>query len=141
VTVAAWAIDGSYGPGASRDKKHTEVLTEIAVYLNAAWAAYELARIVNARFPGNSPPPVAVRFGVFDLSNDFVQGGPPPYSSAMFLPKISFDVPPDSPGWFPRAAEKIARSFAKKFPSGDQDMKTGCYTFSAGHRLSADGRA
>jgi carbonic anhydrase len=141
VTVAAWAIDGSYGPGASRDKKHTEVLTEIAVYLNAAWAAYELARIVNARFPGNSPPPVAVRFGVFDLSNDFVQGGPPPYSSATSPPKNAFEEPPVLANWFPRAAEKIAKSFAKKFPSGDKDMTAAGYTFSAWHRLSVDGRA
>jgi carbonic anhydrase len=136
VTVSAWAIDGSYGPDASLDKKHTEVLTEIAVYLNAAWAAYELARIVNARFPGNSPAPVAVRFGVFDLSNDFVQGGPPPYASTTSPPKNSFEEPPDSPRWFPRVAEKIAKSFSKKFPRGDEDMKTGGYTFSASHRLS-----
>jgi carbonic anhydrase len=141
VTVSAWAIDSSYGPGASRDKKHTEVLTEIAVYLNAALAAYELARIVKARFPGDSPPPVAVRFGVFDLSNDFVQGGPPPYATTTSPPKISFEEPPDSPNWFARAAEKIARSFAKKFPSGDEDMRTGGYTFSATHRLSVDSRA
>jgi hypothetical protein len=141
VTVSAWAIDGIYGLGASLDKKHTEVLTEIAVYLNAAWAAYELARIVNARFPGNSPPPVAVRFGVFDLSNDFVQGGSPPYSSAMSPPKHAFEEPPDSPRWFPRAAVRIAKAFAKKFPGGDKDMMAGGYSFSAGHRLSVDGRA
>jgi carbonic anhydrase len=141
VTVSAWAIDSSYGPGASLDKKHTEVLTEIAVYLNAAWAAYEFAKMVKARFPGNSPPPVAVRFGVFDLSNDFVQGGPPPYARATSPPKVSFDVPPDSPSWFPRAAEKLARSFAKRFPRGDKDMMAVGYTFSAGHRLSAEGRA
>ena len=139
VTVSAWAIDSSYGPGASRDKKHTEVLTEIAVYLNAALAAYELARIVKTRFPGHSPAPVAVRFGVFDLSNDFVQGGPPPYTSATSPPKNSFEEPPDSPRWFPRAAEKIAKSFAKKFPSGDEDMKSGGYTYSAWHRMCTDG--
>ena len=139
VTVSAWAIDGSYGPGASLDKKHTEVLTEIAVYLNAAWAAYELARIVNARFPGKYPAPVAVRFGVFDLSNDLVQGEPPPYASATSPRQVSFEVPPDSPSWFPRAAEKIATSFAKKFPRGDEDLKTGGYTYSAWHRMSADG--
>jgi carbonic anhydrase len=141
VTVAAWAIDGSYGPGASRDKKHTEILTEIAVYLNAASAAYELARLVKARFPGDSSPPLAVRFGVFDLSNDFVQGGPPPYSSATSAPKNAFEEPPDSPRWFSRSAEKIAKAFAKKFPGGDKDMMAAGYTFSAGHRLSADGRA
>ena len=139
VTVSAWAIDGSYGPGASRDKKHMEVLTEIAVYLNAAMGAYELAKVVKARFPRDSSPPVAVRFGVFDLSNDFVQGGPPPYPSTSSPPKYSFGEPPDSPGWFPRAAEKIAKSFARKFPDGDEDMKTGGYTFSASHRLSVHG--
>ena len=141
VTVSAWALDGSYGAGASRDKKHTEILTEIAVYLNAASAAYELARLVKARFPGDSSPPVAVRFAVFDLGNDFVQGGPPPYSSMTSAPKNSFEEPPDSPRWFPRAAERIARAFAKKFPSGDKDMMAVGYTFSAGHRLSAEGRA
>ena len=139
VTVSAWALDGSYGAGASRDKKHTEILTEIAVYLNAALAAYELARMVSARF-GDSSPPVAVRFGVFDLSNDFVQGGPPPYASTTSAPKSAFEEPPNSPSWFPRAAERIARAFAKKFPSGDKDMMAAGYTFSAGHRLSAEGR-
>jgi carbonic anhydrase len=140
VTVSAWAIDSSYGPGASRDKKHTEVLTELGVYLNAALGAYELNKIVKARFPGDESPPVAVRFGVFDLSSDFVQGGPPPYASTLSLPTISFAEPPDSPKWFPRAAEKIARLFAKKFPNGDLDMRKGGYTFSASHRLSKRGR-
>ncbi len=138
VTVSAWAIDSSYGPGSSRDKKHTEVLSEIAVYLNAAWGAYELARIVNSRFPEDPPPPVAVRFGVFDVSSDFVQGGPPPYPSTTSQPNNAFGEPPVSPRWFPRAAEKIARSFHKKFPRGDEDMKRSGYTFSAWHRLSAD---
>jgi carbonic anhydrase len=138
VTVSAWAIDSSYGPGSSRDKKHTEVLSEIAAYLNAALGAYELSRIVKARFPRDSPPPVAVRFGVYDLSNDFVQGGPPPYASTTSQPKNSFGEPPVSPRWFPRAAEKIARSFAKKFPNGDGDMKRGGYTFSAWHRMAAE---
>jgi carbonic anhydrase len=139
VTVSAWAIESTYGPGASRDKKHTEVLTEIAVYLNAALVAYELARIVKARFPGDHVPTLAVRFGVFDLSNDFVQGGPPPYASTLSPPKTSFGEPPDSPGWFPRAAEKSARLFAKKFPNGDEDLKKGGYTFSAAHRLWKSG--
>ncbi len=139
VTVSAWAIDSIYGAGASRDKKHTEVLTELAVYLNAAMGAYELARIVKARFPGGSQPPVAVRFGVFDLSNDFVQGGPPPYASTSAPPRQSFGEPPGSPDWFPRAAEKIAQMFATKFPRGDEDMKTAGYTFSASHRLSRRG--
>ncbi len=134
VTVSAWAIDSSYGPGASKDKKHTEVLTELAVYLNAAWSAHELAKIVNSRFPGETPASVAVRFGVFDLGNDFVQGGPPPYASTSSVPKSTFAEPPDSPEWFPRAAERIARSFAKKFPHGDEDMKESGYTFSAWHR-------
>jgi carbonic anhydrase len=134
VTVAAWAIDRSYGPGSSRDKKHTEVLTEIAVYLNATWAAYGLAGLVSDRFPEGSPLPVAVRFGVFDLSNDFVQGGTPPYAGTDSQPKHSFAVPPDSPGWFPRTAEKVAKAFAKKFPNGDDDLKKGGYTHSAGHR-------
>jgi len=135
VTVSAWAIDSSYGPGSSRDKKHTEVLSEIAVYLNAALGASELSRIVKARFPTDSPPPVAVRFGVFDVSNDFVQGEPPPYASTTSQPKNSFGEPPVSPAWFPRAAEKIARSFAKKYPNGDEDMKRRGYTFSAWHRM------
>jgi carbonic anhydrase len=141
VTVSAWAIDSSYGPGSSRDKKHTEVLSEIAVYLNSAYSAYELARIVQSRYSGNSSAPVAVRFGVFDVSNDFVQGSAPPYASASSAPKHSFAEPPDSPDWFPRAAERIARSFAKKFPNGDEDMKKGGYTFSAWHRLSRGGSA
>jgi carbonic anhydrase len=140
VTVAAWAIDRTYGPGASRDKKHTEILTEIGVYLNAALGAFELNKIVKARFPGDGPPPVAVRFGVFDVSNDFVQGGMPPYASTSAPPKIAFGEPPDSPNWFPRTAEKCARLFAKKFPNGDEDMKEGGYTFSASHRLSKSGR-
>jgi carbonic anhydrase len=138
VTVSAWAIDGSYGQGSSRDKKHTEVLSEIAVYLNAALGAYELARIVKARFPRDSSPSVAVRFGVFDVSNDFVQGGPPPYANVSSQPKNSFGEAPASPRWFPRAAEKIARSFAKEFPDGDEDMKKAGYTFSAWHRMSAE---
>ena len=138
VTVSAWAIEGSYGQGSSRDKKHTEVLSEIAVYLNAALGAFELSRIVKARCPRDSPLPVAVRFGVFDLSNDFVQGGPPPYASTTSQPRNSFGEPPVSPRWFPRAAEKIARSFAKKFPDGDEDMKRSGYTHSAWHRMSAE---
>lgn len=140
VTVSAWAIDKSYGPGSSRDKKHTEVLTEVAVYLNAAWAAYQLDKIVKDRFPRASASPVAVRFGVFDLGNDFVQGGPPPYASTDSIPKASFGEPPDSPDWFPRNAEKIARSFAKHFPKGDEDMKKSGHTFSAWHRMKAKGR-
>jgi hypothetical protein len=112
-------------------------LTEVAVYLNAAWGAYDLDKLVRARFPGEAPQPVAVRFGVFDLSNDFVQGGPPPYASTSSQPKHSFGEPPDSPDWFPLNAEKIARAFAKKFPRGDQDMKKCGYTSSACHRLSA----
>ena len=139
VTVSAWAIDSSYGPGASRDKKHTEILTEIGVYLNAALGSFELDKIVKARFPGDESPPVAVRFGVFDLGSDFVQGGPPPYASTSSLPRTSFAEPPDSPEWFPRAAEKCAELFAKKFPNGDLDMKKGGYTFSASHRLSKSG--
>ena len=138
VTVSAWAIDTIYGPGASRDKKHTEILTEIGVYLNAALGAYELNKIVKARFAGDDPP-VAVRFGVFDLSSDFVHGGPPPYASTSSLPKISFAEPPNSPEWFPRTAERIARLFAEKFPNGDVDMNKGGYTFSASHRLSKRG--
>jgi carbonic anhydrase len=138
VTVSAWAVESCYGPRASRDGKHTEVLTEIAVYLNAAWAAFELAVLVKDRFPDDAPP-VAVRFGVFDLSNDFVQGGPPPYASTALQPRHSFGEPPDSPGWFPRAAEKVARSFAKRFPMGDEDMRIAGYTFSASHRSRSAG--
>ena len=139
VSVSAWAVDGSYGPGASRDKKHTEVLTEIAVYLNAALSAYELAKIVKARFHGHTPAPVAVRFGVFDLSNDSVQGGPPPYSIAprprrRTRSKSRQLHPNGSP-----ASPRIAKSFAKKFPNGDADLKTCGYAHSAWHRMSTDG--
>jgi hypothetical protein len=69
-----------------------------------------------------------------------VQGGPPPYANATSPPKNSFEEPPVAPQWFPRAADKIAKSYAKKFPRGDEDMKTGGYTFSSSHRLSAGGR-
>jgi hypothetical protein len=68
-----------------------------------------------------------------------VQGGPPPYASATSPPKSPFEEPPVAPQWFARAADKIAKSFAKTFPRGDEDMKTGGYTFSASHRSSAGG--
>lgn len=139
VAVAAWALDRCYGAGAARDGKHTEVLCEIAVYLNAAWSAYDLSRLVNERYPALTTAPVAVRFGVFDLGNDFLQGGPPPYSNALIQPRVSLAEPPDSPDWFPRAAEKAARAFVKIFPRGDVDMQKSGYTFSAAHRLSASG--
>jgi carbonic anhydrase len=135
VAVSAWAVDNSYGAGASRDKKHTEVLCEIAVYLNAALAAYELVRVMKARRRDDDPGPVAVRFGVFDLSNDFVQGVPPPYESTSTQPKQSFAEPPVSLDWFPRTAQKCADLFAKKFPRGDDDMKRRGYTSSASHRM------
>jgi carbonic anhydrase len=135
VTVAAWAVERSYGHGSSHDGKHTEVLTEIAVYLNAAWSAHYLAGLVKERFAGQSAAPVQVRFGVFDLSNEFVQGGPPPYASTASMPRSSFGDAPGSPDWFPRAAEKAAKSFAQKFPKGDDDMKISGYMSSASHRL------
>jgi hypothetical protein len=91
---------------------------------------------VNDRFPGDPSPPAEVRFGVFDLSNDFVQGGPPPYAGTSTKPEISFGESPDAPTWFPRAAEKAARAFARKFPGGDEEMKKAGYTSSAAHRLS-----
>ena len=79
-----------------------------------------------------APPPAAVGFGVFDMSNDFVHGGPPPCASAVSPPKVSFDVPPNSPRWFPLAGEIIANTFAKRFPGGDKDMMAAGYTFSTG---------
>jgi carbonic anhydrase len=87
VRIADKALERRCGPGLAADPGYKPALWQMAVYLNAALAAHDLARELHAGGPGG----MQVVYGIYDLASHRVEAAPRESEAFAPAPKTSED--------------------------------------------------
>jgi len=120
VLIAAEAFDKVFGGGMAHKSENLTAMTELTVYLNAAWSAHDLKNLIEAQEGGISDK-VRTCYGVFDVSDFRVRASPIKgykYGKSRRASDIIMAEPPASSAELLALGLKIAKNLKETAEGG-----------------------